>query len=67
MAGEMVTAIALKEAFCATELSITQEGIPATISSGGMLLGLAGIADPIGETGRGGNSRLIGNTSGLFY
>ncbi len=29
--GEMVTTVALREVFCGTELTVTQEGIPAVI------------------------------------
>lgn len=31
LAGEMVTAVILREVFCGTELNITQEGVPAAI------------------------------------
>ena len=31
LAGEMVTTIVLKQVFCGTELSVTQEGLPAVI------------------------------------
>jgi len=37
--GEMVTTINLKQVFCGTELSITQEGIPAAIPAEACYLG----------------------------
>jgi len=37
--GEMVTTITLKPVFCGTDLSITQEGIPAAIPPEGCYLG----------------------------
>jgi uncharacterized protein YndB with AHSA1/START domain len=37
--GEMVTTITLKPVFCGTDLSITQEGIPAVIPAEGCYLG----------------------------
>ncbi len=37
--GEMVTTITLKQVFCGTELTITQEGIPAAIPAEGCYLG----------------------------
>lgn len=37
--GEMVTTIALKQVFCGTDLSITQEGIPAVIPAEACYLG----------------------------
>jgi uncharacterized protein YndB with AHSA1/START domain len=37
--GEMVTTINLKQVFCGTELSITQEGIPAVIPAEACYLG----------------------------
>ena len=37
--GEMITTIALKQVFCGTELSITQEGIPAVIPAEACYLG----------------------------
>ncbi len=37
--GEMVTTISLKQVFCGTELSITQEGIPAVIPAEACYLG----------------------------
>lgn len=37
--GQMVTTITLKEVFCGTELSITQEGIPAMIPTEACYLG----------------------------
>ena len=50
--GEMQTTITLKQVFCGTELNITQEGIPGH-SRRGLLSRLAGIADAVGQTGRG--------------
>jgi uncharacterized protein YndB with AHSA1/START domain len=37
--GEMVTTITLKQAFCGTELNVTQEGIPAAIPAEACYLG----------------------------
>jgi uncharacterized protein YndB with AHSA1/START domain len=37
--GEMVTTITLKQVFCGTDLSITQEGIPAMIPAEACYLG----------------------------
>jgi uncharacterized protein YndB with AHSA1/START domain len=37
--GEMQTIIALKQVFCGTELSVTQEGIPAVIPAEACYLG----------------------------
>jgi uncharacterized protein YndB with AHSA1/START domain len=37
--GEMQTTIALKQVFCGTELSITQEGVPAAIPAEACYLG----------------------------
>ena len=37
--GEMVTTVTLKQVFCGTDLSITQEGIPAVIPAEACYLG----------------------------
>lgn len=37
--GEMVTTVTLKQVFCGTELSVTQEGIPAVIPAEACYLG----------------------------
>jgi uncharacterized protein YndB with AHSA1/START domain len=37
--GEMQTTVALKQVFCGTELSITQEGVPAAIPAEACYLG----------------------------
>src|SRR5262249_8831665 len=37
--GEMQTTISLKQVFCGTELSVTQEGIPAAIPAEACYLG----------------------------
>jgi hypothetical protein len=37
--GEMITTIILKQVFCGTDLSITQEGIPAAIPAEACYLG----------------------------
>jgi uncharacterized protein YndB with AHSA1/START domain len=37
--GEMITSVQLREVFCGTELSVTQEGIPAAIPAEACYLG----------------------------
>jgi len=37
--GEMITTVTLKEVFCGTDLTITQEGIPATIPAEACYMG----------------------------
>jgi len=37
--GEMITTVVLKEAFCGTELNVTQEGIPAMIPAEACYMG----------------------------